>query len=234
MSTARKEKPTIPSLSHIASQKELKTKRLEDSTLLHHKKKASYIDEIEKDSLFYTKDLSKDSFAFGKHALPPIKGIPDILSSGKSHLIDFDPRKNIKTFRQQTDNIYITQLKDKSDKSFSLSYKKRRDEEMFSKVSQIPLFAEFKQEYEDHEKSKSFLSKYLNAQSHYLDLDSFIKKLENLEDILNPIEKYKAQKELNFEGLEVKTYIFTFCLLFSEKYYQLWRSLKHQTQRNQS
>lgn len=114
-------------------------------------------------------------------------------------MIDFDPRK-IKSFRNQTDNIYITQLRDKSDKSFSLSYKKRRDEEMFSKVSQIPLFAEFKQDYEDQEKTRSFLSKYLNAQTHYLDLDSFIQKLENLDNILNPVEKYKTQKDLKFEG----------------------------------
>lgn len=122
MNSGKKQSPNFSTLGHIGSQKQLSVKKLEDSTLLHHRKKASYIEEVEKDSLFNTKDLSKDSFAIGKNGLPPIKGITDILSNSKSHLIDFDPRR-IKTFRNNTDNIYITQFKDKSDKSFSLSYK---------------------------------------------------------------------------------------------------------------
>ena len=66
MKSTKKELVNFSTLGHIASQKELNIKRLEDSTLLHHKKKASYIEEVERDSLFNTKDLSKDSFALGK------------------------------------------------------------------------------------------------------------------------------------------------------------------------
>lgn len=41
---------------------------------------------------------------------------------------------------------------------------------------------------------------YFSAQTHYMDLDNFIKKLENLDDILNPVEKHKVEKDLKFEG----------------------------------
>jgi hypothetical protein len=60
------------------------------------------------------------------------------------------------------------------DKSSFLSFAKKKDEAMFSQVSQIPIFADFKQEVQDYEHSKGFLEKYLNAQTHYSNLESFI------------------------------------------------------------
>jgi hypothetical protein len=53
---------------------------------------------------------------------------------------------------------------------------RRREEAKYSKISQVPIFSEFKKEIEDYEHTKGFLAKYLNAQTHYLDIDSFIHK----------------------------------------------------------
>lgn len=99
----------------------------------------------------------------------------------------------------------------------SLSFKRRKDEAMYSRISKVPIFAEFKQEIEDYEQTRGFLSKYLNAQSHYLNLDQFIEKIESLKDILDPIEKHKQSLELNFEGFGPKDiYIYVLFSIFGK------------------
>lgn len=107
---------------------------------------------------------------------------------------------NTQGLRPGHDGVYITQLREKADKSISLSFKRRKDEAMFSKISQVPIFTEFKQEIDDYEHTRGFLSKYLNAQTHYSNLDQYIQKLENLKDILDPVEKQKQLTDLSFEG----------------------------------
>jgi hypothetical protein len=106
--------------------------------------------------------------------------------------------------------VYITQLLEKANKSVSLSYKKRMDDAMFGQIENLPIFTEFKEEVEDYEHTKGFLAKYLNAQTHYSDLDDFIKKLENVQEILDPNLKREKVTDLNYEGFgpsEVYIYI---------------------------
>lgn len=81
-----------------------------------------------------------------------------------------------------------------------MSFRRRKDEAMFSKISQVPIFTEFREEIEDYEHTKGFLAKYLNAQTHYLDLDNFIHCLEDLQNILDPVEKQRQLLEMSFEG----------------------------------
>jgi hypothetical protein len=90
------------------------------------------------------------------------------------------------------------------------------DDAMFGQISKSSIFNEFKQE-EDYEHTNGFLAKYLNAHSHYADLDQFIKKLENLQEILDPNEKRDQVTQLNYEGFgPSEVYIYVLFAVFGK------------------